>query len=225
MLGAWVARCAHRLVGGLIALGRKFCGLIARRCRVARGGRRMGALIARRGARLRALIARRCGRVSAGIAQRRRRLRARVTQPGGGLLARLGMGGLGSDRRGCRQVAAESGVWGRISGPRGDRRIGGHLCKDWAAPAENRSLSAGRLTWSSCSVSHQGYLALLSIERVVAPSLNPRDMTQTRPIGEIRLRPRFGPALRPRPSSCVDMIFPSNHPPCPGLAQCNSCMA
>ena len=103
-----------------------------------------------------------------------------------GGLARI-VGGVGRLRR--------SGGLGADIGAAGDRRIGRHLCKDWTAPAENRSLSAGRLTWSSCSVSHQRYLALLSIERVIAPSLNPRGMTQTRPIGEIRLRPRVRTGL------------------------------
>ena len=116
------------------------------------------------------------------------------------------------------------GLWA-VVGTAGHRRVGRHLRKDWAAPAKNRALSGGRLTRPSPSVSHQGYLALLSIERVIAPSLHIWGITILCLLVNSDCDPGLEPAFRPYPSSCVDMILPSNHPPCPGLAQCNSCMA
>src|SRR4029079_3544178 len=113
-------------------------------------------------------------------------LRARVAQSRTGILARLG--GLWT-----RIILRVRGL--RLRGLRAKlrpacyRRIARPLCKDWAAASENRACPACRLPRPSRSLSHQAYLALLSIERVVAPRLEARRITQA--VG-IRSRRRMG---------------------------------
>src|SRR4030095_7086453 len=69
--------------------------------------------------------------------------------------------------------------------PTRDRRIARHLRKHRTAATEHWPLSRSRLTRPSPSMRHRFYLARLSFERVVAPSLCAWSLPHTRCAGEI----------------------------------------